>query len=164
MTNSQVAKSSQVADIPCLLLPLHGRLLLVPTVTVAEMVPMAPYQDAEEDSPDWLLGYFQWRGQDVPLLSFERLAGEAETSVVAKGRVAVLNNTGVSDGLPFIAVPTTGIPRMSRVSPEDIKEDPDAPKKPFELMRVKIGLEEFTIPDVTALENVYLEWRGKLEQ
>lgn len=160
MNNSQVAKKNQLHEIPCLLVPLHNRTLLVPTVTVAEMVPVAPYE-GEADSPDWFLGFFEWRGQKVPLVSFELLAGDTDASVAAKGRVAVMNNTGVSEDLPFIAIPTQGIPRMARVSPEDIKEDANAVKKPFELMRVKIGLEELTIPDVTALEKAYLEFRSR---
>lgn len=155
-----IVRRSQVEEIPCLLLPLHGRTLLVPTVTVAEMVPMAPFHD-EPETPDWFLGYFPWRGRQVPLLSFELLAGETEAEVVSKGRVAVLNNTGVSDELPFVAIPTLGLPRMSRVAAEDIKEDTETPKRPFELMRVKIGLEEMAIPDVTALERTYLDYRSR---
>lgn len=160
MNKPQVAKHSQLDEIPCLLLPLVNRTLLVPTVTVAEMVPMGPYE-GEADSPDWFLGFFEWRAQKVPLVSFELLAGEAGATVAAKGRVAVLNNTGVSDELPFIAIPTQGIPRMARVSAEDIQEDANVEKKPFELMRVKIGMEELAIPDVTALENVYLDYRSR---
>lgn len=155
-----IIRRSQLEEITCLLLPLHGRTLLVPTVTVAEMVPMAPFQD-EPDTPDWFLGLFPWRGRQVPLLSFERLAGEAEAGIVSVGRVAVLNNTGVSDQLPFIAIPTLGLPRMSRVAAEDITEDTETPKRPFELMRVKIGLEEMAIPDVTALERTYWDYRSK---
>lgn len=156
--NRQLAKKAQVHEIPSLLLPLHGRLLLVPTVTVAEMVPMGPYRDVA-DGPDWFLGYFPWRGCDVPLLSFELLNGETDTPVVAKGRIAVLNNTGVSEDLPFIAIPTVGIPRMSRISADDIKEDTNTPKKPYELMRVTVGVEELAIPDVSALERSYLQLR-----
>ncbi len=150
----QVAKTAPVPEIPCLLLPLHGRTLLVPTVTVAEMVPMAQCQRGE-GLPDWSLGTFEWRGREVPLVSFEGLSGDPVTEFTPKGRFAVLNNTGVSDDLPFIAVPTRALPRMARIAPDDIKEQPV--KKPCELMRVKVGVEEFAIPDVAALEKAYLE-------
>jgi chemosensory pili system protein ChpC len=160
MNKKQVAKTVPVPQIPCLLLPLHGRTLLVPTVTVAEMVPMAPCQ-REEGLPDWSLGTFEWRGRQVPLVSFEHLSGDPVTELAPKGRFAVLNNTGLSDDLPFIAVPTRAIPRMARIAPDDIKENPGSLKKPCELMRVKVGMEELAIPDVSALEKAYLEYRTK---
>lgn len=158
MNKKQIAKTAPAPEIPCLLLPLRGRTLLVPTVTVAEMVPMAPCH-MEEGFPDWSFGYFEWRGRDVPLLSFEGLSGESVAELAPRGRFAVLNNTGVSEDLPFIALPTTAIPRMARIAPEDIKEDASALKKPFELMRVKVGLEELAIPDLSAMEQAYLEFR-----
>ncbi len=158
MKNKQIAKAVQAAEIPCLLLPMHEQTLLVPTVTIAEMVPMAPC-DKVADSPDWFLGYFKWRGRDVPLVSFELLNGKTGAALSPTGRVAVLNNTGVSDELPFIAIATQGIPRMSRIGEEDIKEDSEAKKRPFELMHVKVGLEELAIPDVSALEHAYLDFK-----
>lgn len=160
MNKNQVATAKQADRIPCLLLPLHGRQLLAPTVTVAEVVPMIPYQEAA-GGPAWFLGYFPWRGLEVPLLSFEILSGEAEAPIVPQGRVAVLNNTGVSEQLPFIAIPMLGIPRLSRITAEDIAENTSALKRSCELMQVKVGMEELVIPDVSALERAYVEL-GKL--
>ena len=145
--------------VPSLMIPLANRTLLVPTVTVAEMV---PYSQAEavDGGPDWLLGNFFWRDLKVPLLSFEVLNGEALPEIQPKSRVAVFNNTGVSEQLPFIAIATQGIPKLARVSAGDISVNEDESAKPFDRLHVTLNGEGLLIPDITALENVYLEWSG----
>lgn len=155
----QVAQGNErQEEVASLMIPLAGRVLLVPTVTVAEMAPyISP--EPEADSPDWLLGYYRWREQRVPLLSYEVLNGEALAPPLPQSRVAVFNNTGVSDELPFIAVATQGIPKLARVNPDEISELEDAVKKPFDTMHVSLTGEAAVIPNITALEQVYLDWR-----
>ncbi len=153
----QVVDSGQQEEVPSLMIPLAGRVLLVPTVTVAEMAPYSA-PEPQADSPDWFLGYYHWRELRVPLLSFEVLNGDALPSPASRSRVAVFNNTGVSDELPFIAVATQGIPKLARVSPDEISEVEGSQKQAFDLMRVNLAGEEAVIPNVTALEKVYLDW------
>ena len=139
-----------------MLLPMDEHTLLVPTTTVAEMSsvqPLAPIENA----PEWLMGLYEWRGIQVPVFSIEALNG-GEARLNASGRIAVLNNTGASADLPFIAIHTQGIPRMARVADEDISEDDGNERRPFDMMAVKVGLEEFYIPDVTAIEQAYLNF------
>lgn len=156
MSDNQVAVFSEEGEIPCLLVPMLDSTLILPTVTVAEMAPMQPAEKIP-DSPDWLVGYYRWRDQNVPLLSYEGLNGAGSAQLNQSGRVAVLNNTGIDERLPFIAIPTQGIPRMAKVGKSDITENTEAQKKAFDLMAVKVGMEEFYLPDVAALENAYLK-------
>lgn len=160
--NTQLAKPQGSAqqttpeNIPCLMIPLAGRSLLVPTVTVAEMV---SYKRPEpvEDSPEWLLGVVEWRNQRVPVLSFEVLNGEANPGVATRSRLAVFNNTGVSEDLPFIAVVSQAIPKLVRVTASDIDEA-DIALEPFDRMWVDVEGEQAVIPDVSALEQLYVDW------
>ncbi len=155
MTNNAPALTS-AKEVPCMLLPMDEHTLLVPTTTVAEMSsvqPLAPIENA----PEWLMGLYEWRGIQVPVFSIEALNG-GEARLNASGRIAVLNNTGASADLPFIAIHTQGIPRMARVADEDISEDDGNERRPFDMMAVKVGLEEFYIPDVTAIEQAYLNF------
>lgn len=145
--------------VPSLMIPLAGRTLLAPTVSVAEMVPYAAPVPVDH-APDWLLGLFHWREIQVPLLSFEVLSGEGRPELLPQSRIAVFNNTGVSDSLPFIAIPTQGIPRLVRVSEEDISVTEGRSCRTFERLHVTlIGDDEVLIPDVSALEQVYLDWQ-----
>ncbi|HSC68894.1 MAG TPA: chemotaxis protein CheW [Cellvibrio sp.] len=147
----------KVQEVASLLVPIQGRLLLVPNVTVAEIVPVAqvfPIQDA----PAWYLGNCTWREQTIPLLSFEVMNGEDKPGVTARSRFAVLNTTGVNESLPFIAILTQGLPRLARVTEEEISEREDADNKAFELMHVSWAGEEAVIPHVEAMERAFLDY------
>lgn len=151
MTNKMLTQNAELTNIPCLLLPLLGTTLVVPNVTVAEMAPMAPVQEVA-GTPEWFVGFYHWRNQKVPLLSYEVLNGGTRYPLNPLGRIAVLNNTGLHPNLPFIAVATQGIPRMARIGEEDVVEQEGIERAQFDLMRVKVGVEELVIPDITALE------------
>lgn len=147
----------KIEEVASLLIPLQGRMLLAPNVTVAEIVPVSqviPVQDA----PAWYLGNCSWREQTIPLLSFEVMNGEEKPGVVSRSRFAVINTTRLHDALPFIAILTQGLPRLARVTEEEITEREDADKKPFELMHVSWAGEEAVIPDVEAMERTFLDY------
>lgn len=156
MTDNLPAQGSDVTNIPCLLLPLLGITLVVPNVTVAEMAPMAPVQEVA-GTPDWFVGFYHWRNQRVPLLSYEVLNGGTRYPLNPLGRIAVLNNTGVHPNLPFIAIATQGIPRMARIGEADVVEQEGVEKAQYDLMRVSVGVEDLVIPDITALEACCLQ-------
>ncbi|WP_075186244.1 chemotaxis protein CheW [Teredinibacter haidensis] len=153
---SKVAVISSNTEIACLLVPLLDNTLILPTVSVAEMASMQPIGSLE-NSPPWLLGFYEWRNTKVPVISYEGISGGPVTPLNPQGRMAVLNNTGVNSELPFIAIPTQGIPRMVRVAEADISENTDRNARPYDDMQVKVGLEEFTLPDVTALEQACID-------
>jgi len=157
MSDKPITTISSQQEIPCMLLPMVEHTLLVPTTTVAEMSAMQPLE-AVENAPEWLLGLYEWRGTKIPVVAIETINGGGQPQLNTSGRIAVLNNSGVSEDLPFIAILTQGIPRMARVADEDIVENEDASRRAFDIMAVKVGMEEFYIPDVTALEMAYLNF------
>ena len=147
----------KIQEVASLLIPIQGRLLLAPNVTVAEIVPVSqvvPVQDA----PAWYLGNCSWREQTIPLLSFEVLNGEDKPGVSQRSRFAVLNTTGQHESLPFIAILTQGLPRLARVTEEEISEREDADNKAFEQMHVSWAGEEAVIPNVEAMERMFLDY------
>ncbi len=147
----------KVQEVASLLIPIQGRLLLAPNVTVAEIVPVSQVIPVA-DAPAWYLGNCSWREQTIPLLSFEVINGEDKPGVSSRSRFAVLNTTGVNESLPFIAILTQGLPRLARVTEEEITEREDANNKPFELMHVSWAGEEAVIPHVEALERAFLDY------
>ena len=152
------AALEQQLDIPSLILPMSEHFMLAPTVSIAEIVSYVRPTPVV-DSPHWLLGTVEWRKQPVPLLSLEVLRGESAADIGPRSRIAVFNNTGVSDDLPFFAVPTQGIPRLSRVQESALHEVKNVKLKPFERIRVDLEGEECSIPDVAAMEQVVLDFR-----
>ncbi|GAB1255696.1 hypothetical protein NBRC116494_01980 [Aurantivibrio plasticivorans] len=158
MNEPQRLSHATVEEVASLLIPVAGRQLLVPTVTVAEMV---PYREPQRhiDAPDWYLGDIEWRDQLIPVICYEVMCGEAQPSYSSACRIAVLNGTGISDDLPFIAIATQGIPKLARVKAEEIHEDEDAELKRFDMMGVVHAGEKHVIPNVTALEQAFYDYR-----
>lgn len=144
-------------DVASLLIPLEGRLLLAPNVSVAEIVPLGPIESVE-DAPEWFLGFYTWRDLQVPLLSFEALNGEERPHASSRARIAVFNGTGVSEDLPFLALLAQGLPRLARVSAEEIQEREGADKKAFELMPVSWAGEQAVIPNVPLIEQTLVKF------
>ena len=147
----------KIEEVASLLIPLQGRTLLAPNVTVAEIVPVSQVA-AVQDAPAWYLGNCSWREQTIPLLSFEVMNGEEKPGVVPRSRFAVLNTTGQHDSLPFIAILTQGLPRRARVTEEEITDREDADNKPFVAMHVSWAGEEAVIPNVEAMERAFLDY------
>lgn len=141
-------------EIPCMLLPMQGHALLVPTTTVAEMSTMRELEGVS-DAPKWLMGLYSWRGIKVPVISIENINGIGDAELNPNGRIAILNSAGASQQVPFIGIHTQGIPRMARIADSDIAENEEGSRRPFDIMAVKVGMEEFYIPDVTAIQMAY---------
>lgn len=152
----QLTDTAHVTEVASLLLPLTDKLMLLPNVCVAEIVPFrAP--DPLDNKPDWVLGQIEWREQNVPLICLELLQDDTMMPLHHRCRVAILNNTGVNDELPFIGIITQGIPRLVRVIPDEISEIPTESLQQYESMQVQVGDDKAVIPDVTAIEQAYLD-------
>ncbi len=150
-------EQKKIQEVASLLIPLLGHSILLPNVTVAEIIPSAPVQ-AIAHAPQWYLGNFQWRELTVPLLSLEALNHEPTPSIHGLARFAVLNTTGVHNDLPFIAVLTQGLPRLARVSEDEISVRDDAENRRYDLMHVSWAGEYTLIPDITAIEHTFLDY------
>ncbi|WP_111642080.1 chemotaxis protein CheW [Marinimicrobium alkaliphilum] len=161
-TTQQPVQQTQerAGEVPSLLVPMVHQPLLLPNVTVAEIVPPAA-ADPVPGAPEWYLGELLWREQRLPLLSFERLNGESLPESNPRGRIAVLNSTGVSPDLPFLAIVTQGIPSLARVHEDEIHER-DVHCHPYERLQVSWAGEAAIIPDLAAMERACLEVRERL--
>lgn len=137
----------------CTLIPIKGKTLIVPQATVGEMAQVAPIFP-DNSGPDWFLGFYSWRNGRVPLLSFEKLNGESVAGINPNGQIAVFNSTGVSDDVPFIAIPTQGVTKELQVSESDIVDQQQS-EHAYEAMTLRVGSEEFVMPDITALQKAY---------
>lgn len=152
----------QVDDLPAelvtFLMPVTKRYLLLPNVTVAEIIHhRTPTQP--DDMPTWFLGDLEWRGQKVPMVSFEALNEEPFQADGRRQNIAVLNGITQPEKLPFIAVLTQGAPRLMRLTPDEITGDEASQdrKGPAELMVVSANGETASIPDLNFIENCVLD-------
>jgi chemosensory pili system protein ChpC len=146
-----------IQEVASLLIPLHGHTILLPNVTVAEIVPVSQVQ-LVNDAPLWYIGNCEWRELTVPVLSLEALNGENKPGPNPRARFAVLNTTGMHNDLPFIAILTQGLPRLARVSEDEISELADAENRRYDLMHVSWAGEHTIIPNIDAIEQTFLDY------
>ena len=149
----QSGTSRRVTDLTTMLLPVMGKSLLLPGVSVAEIVHYS-YPARPDDAPPWYYGTIAWRKLDVPLVSFELLNGQPLATGSSSQHIAVLNNTGVSEAIPFIAIVIQGIPRLVRANEKAIGDAEGIALAPAEMAAVMLaGWEDpVFIPDVAVLE------------
>ena len=152
------ATAPEVTQISTLLIPISGRHLILPNVTVAEII---PFRDpiVDEDVPTWFLGHFEWRASQVPLISFEAINDEPFAGRGYGRRIAILNNVIGDPMLPFCGIVTEGLSRLLRLAAEEIGEDNDASSGPAEIARVYINGERASIPNVTWIQQQLLRLR-----
>ena len=142
--------SAAETELATLLIPVSGRQLILPNVTVAEIIPFVE-PELEDDVPTWFLGRFTWRSQQIPLISFEAINEEPFASQSRQRRIAVLNGL-VGEQLPFCGIVTEGAPRLMRVMPDEIVNDESQAIGPAEIARVVVSGEPAAIPNVEFIQ------------
>ena len=156
MVNSMLQTQPAVTQIATLLIPVGGKQLVLPNVTVAEIIPFVE-PTSEDDMPTWYLGSFSWRNTLVPLISFEAINDEPFASRAKNRRIAILNNVIGDPTLPFCGIVTEGLPRLMRLLPDEIASDEDAIAGPAEIGRVLVNGERASIPDVAYVQQQVLK-------
>ena len=156
MSDVQLIESAQATEVASLRIPVTDKYLLLPSVSVAEIVGFTPPK-VVDNTPVWMMGIFSWRETEVPLLCWEVLTGGSQPEPDSFQRIVVLNNTGLNDDLPFIALAAQGIPHLERVTTELIEQDTSAELNAFELMAVDVAGSHAYIPNIAALEQAYLD-------
>lgn len=134
-----------------ILIPLHQKMLILPSVSMAELIPFREPTPAGK-TPEWHLGALLWRGVSIPIISFEILNGDKMNPSFREARIAVFNNVGVSEKLSFYGVVTQGIPRSIKLVSADIAKDASKPG-PAEAAVVTVKGNVTSIANVDFIEN-----------
>ena len=74
--SQSLTKTETPNQVDCLLIPLKDKNLLLPNVTVAEIIPFS-HLLTTASSVDWMLGRLDWRGTPVPVVCYEMLNQQA---------------------------------------------------------------------------------------
>ena len=148
--------ATSLSEIVAMLLPAKGRNILVPNVSVAEIVRLEGVRRVEQ-APGWLRGLASWRGQQIPVISFEAINDDPFVANDSDLKAAVLNSAAASDKLPFYALASLGTPRMMRVAADEIVQCQGAATGPAELMVANASGEEVSIPDLAWIEQELLK-------
>lgn len=139
-----------VRKVTSLVVPMQGMGLLVPHALVAEVVPFAG-MEAKTKGPDWLLGEVVWRGQKLPLMSFESANGEGMVLPRPGSRFAVMNAVTKTSPRPFYALLVHGNPSSAALSADKL-EAVAGPEALAVKAYVRYHDELLRIPDPDVLE------------
>ena len=148
-----VSKSDLDNVVSSLLVPLQQKNLLVPNVAVAEVVSLSELTPAKS-GPPWLLGYLDWRGERVSVMSFEVANSQLRSQDSSSARIAVFNAVSGLGQQRFFGLLVQGIPRMIKLGDQDVREDAQAATGQAEKMAVITQLGKASIPDLDFLESL----------
>lgn len=141
-------------DIRGVLIQIGGGRLLLPNATIAEVLSYAE-PEAVESAADWLLGRFRWRGWQLPLVAFSRLAGIGEEQPGLGSKVIVLKALGGDRRTPYFAILTQGFPRLVTVSRSALEVEADDGALPEAIQaRVRLNDEPALLPDLLRIEQL----------
>lgn len=153
--NSTVSniEEEQIEELATFLVPLAQRSLLLPNVSVAEIIPHRLAQTIK-DMPEWFKGFIDWRGLSVPLVSFDLLNEQLCPEANLRENIAVINTVSGAEDLPFFALLSQGSPRLLRIVQDDITTvDSDGALGPAELVFVSVHGKHASIPNIDFIED-----------
>ncbi len=149
--NQTTLLGATTGTIACLLTPITGKQLLLPNVTVAEVIPATELLAAPDGSPAWRIGSVVWRGASVPVVAFEGLNGQGVPR--ESENIAIVNGISAQRDLPFYGIVVQGIPRLAKVKIAELEDLEGAPVGPVEFLQVRYAGDLAVIPDLDALES-----------
>ena len=140
------------ADIRGVLIQIQGGRLLLPNATVSEVLSYAPPEPVD-GAPEWILGRIRWRGWQLPLLAWGRLAGTApDEAGDLSSKVAVLKALHGNPRLPYFALLTQGFPRLVTVSRAGLALDAAGGELPdMAVAAVMLNQDHALVPDMDAI-------------
>ena len=150
---SQADSSRDIpADIRGVLIQIEGGRLLLPNATVSEVLSYAEPEPVE-GAPEWILGRIRWRGWQLPLVAWARLAGTAPDEAGGLGsKVAVLKALHGNPRMPYFALLTQGFPRLVTVSPTALVANAGEGDLPeTALASVLLNEDHALVPDMDAI-------------
>lgn len=145
-------------QLKCVILTLSKENVIVPNALVAEIISVKDI-DQSADTPDWYMGKMNWRGADVPLISFEAAGGMDASKVNLNTQAAVLYAVGDDESKiseqPYLALIMSGVPHVSQFTREQIKTDEEAVyDHPMIAQKVRINGASISILDVDAMADM----------
>lgn len=152
----ELLANQNVTELATLLIPMKESHLILPNVSVAEILDFEE-PIPEEDVPTWYLGLLRWRTISVPLISFEAINEQPFLSKTDDAKITIMNGISDNGRMPFWGIVTRGAPRLMRVASQEIIEDKGASKGPAEKMLVSVNGETASIPDIEWIEQQLLK-------
>ncbi len=138
------------------LIPLEGLRLVLPNTAISEIISYKNYEKSNDEVPEWVLGFVDWRDLRIPLMAFEMASGHLNKvpTINKSTRIVVLNTVTGSGQMPFYCILSQGIPRLVVLDHSNTQNAPDPlDLNSFELRKVLVDGNIAVIPDQEGIES-----------
>lgn len=157
MTQAQLGTLSQTTllsattgKLDVCILPLWQKRLLLPAMTVLEILPAANIRTVKKGKKSAVIGHVKWEDQQVPVVSFEALNGDAASPEPQK--IAIVFSVANTEKMPQYAIALQSEPLMVKVKIAELEDLAQAPVGPMEYLQVRYQDSLVVIPDLDAVE------------
>ncbi len=141
-----------------LLLPLNGFHIILPQVMVAEITYRPEAASARDYTADWFKGLFQWRSQQVPLISFESLCDREDGRGRKSMRIAIIHALQGISNLVFYAFELRAIPYPLTLRHDSLQSATGSAKTcDYIASNALFGGHKAVIPDLKQIERKLYE-------
>jgi len=147
-------------QLKCVILTMRRENVILPNALVAEIISVKDV-DSSGDHPDWYLGKMKWRGEDIPLLSFEAAGGDTVSGINLNTQAVVLYAVGKGDQIaehPYVGLVMSGVPHVTHFSRHQIITDTQANHDhPMIAQKVRINGASVSVLDVDHMAEMVQE-------
>ena len=146
-------------SLKCTILTLKKENVLVPSAVIAEIISVENIEELP-DSPAWLIGRFKWRGNDIPLLSFEVASGNDVMPNRRSTQVSVFHTLNENSDLddPYVGLMISGVPHLASFTEDQIAADENSSAgHPMVAQRIRVNGVSIGILDIDAMETMVVE-------
>jgi len=126
--------------------------MLIPGVSVAEVSNYQVPAEANE-SPDWMMGTINWRGESVPVISLETLCGDKVPANLVYSRLMIINSIRPDSAIRFYAIVVAGLPRLVQFN-DSTAQDMEMSTLEAIQCRVSVDRETAIIPDLGYIQGL----------
>lgn len=128
--------------------------VLLPNAIIAEVVSNSEINTVEGTS-DWFLGNINWRGYNVPVISYDTLSTGRRENLDKNIRVAVIKSLGNIETMPYFGLLVKGVPRLQLVTQGDLQvHESESNDSNAIASKVTIQDEMSEIPNIRFIEYV----------
>ena len=141
-------------QIKCVLLSINEDLLILPKKAVAEVVPIRNIINVA-NKPNWMLGYLDWRGNSIPLVSIEAMGGVRMPSLASGDvKAVVVYVIGEDASFNFMSFLVKGAPKVINIKPTSVITDEEESRHPVVEQKILVHGEKASIVDLMKLESI----------
>ena len=141
-------------EIRTILAPLTDGYIMLPNSAVGEILEFT-LPEPFKQGPVWLLGEIAWHGWQVPVINYERmLRSSSEMKITSKSRILIIKTLGESTQVNYIGLLIQGLPRLKKVSMENLVEKQTHDLSSAVFSEVTIDDLQAVIPDLGDLTRI----------